>query len=76
MIEKLQNILNELTGRNDLIITQNTKINNDLGLSSLSIVELVCAVEDEFDVEIPNSEIRKFKTVKNVIEFLEKNIDE
>lgn len=76
MIEKLQNILNDLTGRNDLIITPNTKINNDLGLSSLSIVELICSIEDEFDVEIPNSEIKKFKTVKNVIDFLEKNIDE
>lgn len=72
MIEKLQKILNELTGRDDLILTLNTKIDKDLGLSSLSIVGLVCAIEEEFDIEIPNSAIRSFKTVKNVIDYLEK----
>jgi acyl carrier protein len=39
------------------------------------MIQLVCAIEDEFDIEIPNSAIKKFKTVKNVINFIEKNID-
>lgn len=36
---------------------------------------MVCAIEDEFDIEIPNSAIKKFKTVKDVIKFIEKNTD-
>lgn len=73
MLDRLQNIVVELTGREDLVITPKTKINKDMGLSSLSLVEMVCAIEDEFDIEIPNSAIRKFKTVKDVMNFIEKN---
>lgn len=73
MLERLQNLLIELTGRSDIKITPNTKIKK-LGLTSLSVVGLVCMIEDEFDVEIPNTEIVKFKTVKNVVDYLEKNV--
>ena len=72
MLERLQNILNNITGRND-VITPSTKLRNkDFAISSYSLVQLICAVEDEFDIEIPNSQIKKFKTVKDVIAFIEK----
>ena len=35
----------------------------------------VCAVEDEFDIEIPNSQIKKFKTIKDLISFIEKETE-
>ena len=73
MLERLQTLFVELTGRDDVVITPKTKINKDFGLSSLSMVELICNIEDEFDVEIPNSQIKKFKTVKDVMDFIEKN---
>lgn len=73
MIDKLQKIFYDVTGRTDIVVTPKTKINKEVGLSSLSIVGLICALEDEFDIEIPNSEIKKFKTVKDVINYIEKN---
>lgn len=74
MIERLQNIFHELTGRTDIIITPKTSLNNkEYNFSSFAMIQLVCAIEDEFDIEIPNSAIKKFKTVKDVVDFLKKN---
>lgn len=76
MLERLQLIFNRVTGRTDIIITEKTTLNNsDYNFSSFALIQLVCAIEDEFDVEIPNSEIKKFKTVKNVINYLEKHAE-
>ena len=50
-----------------------TKIDKIPELSSLGVVQLICGLEDEFDVEIPNTVLKKFKTVGDVVKFLEKN---
>ena len=75
MLERLQNIFNNITGREDIVITPKTKLNNkEYNFSSFALIQLVCAIEDEFDVEIPNSKIKKFKTVQDVIDFIEENV--
>ena len=71
MLEKLKEIIKEHTGSN-IDITEDTVLLADLGMSSFDLVQLVCAVEDEFDVEIPDKEIKNFKTVGDVIGFIEK----
>ena len=74
MLERLQKIFNETTGRTDIVITPKTKLNNkEYNFSSFAIIQLICAIEDEFDIDIPNAEIKKFKTVNDIIKFLEKN---
>lgn len=72
MLEKLTEIIREYTGKEDLVIEEDTSILGDLGLSSFDLVQLVCQVEDEFDVEIPDQMIRGFRTAGDVIRFLEK----
>lgn len=74
MIKRIEKVFSEVTGRADINFTEKTKIDKKLGISSLGVIQLICGLEDEFDVEIPNSAIKKFKTVKDVIEFLEKNV--
>ncbi len=75
MLAKLQNIFYNITGLSDILITEKTKLNNEeYNLSSLAMIQLICAIEDEFDIEIPNSAIKKFKTVKDLITFIEKEI--
>lgn len=75
MLERLQNILNEITGRDDIVITPKTKLNNEgFNFSSFALIQLICTIEEEFDIEIPNSQIKKFKTVKDVISFIESEI--
>lgn len=74
MLERLQTIFNETTGRTDIVITPKTKLNNkEYNFSSFAIIQLICAIEDEFDIEIPNAKIKKFRTVSDIIKFLEKN---
>ena len=72
MIEKLTKIICEHTGNNDISITEDTILIADLGLNSLDLVNLACIVEDEFDIEIPDRAIKDFKTIGDVIAFIEK----
>lgn len=73
MIKKLQDVVNETIGRTDINLTPKMKLEKEMGLNSLTIVGLICAIEDKFDVEIPNSAIKNFKTVGDVVKFLEEN---
>lgn len=72
MLEKLKEIFIESTGITDIEITKGTNLKNDLGLNSFDLAQLVCAIEDEFDIEIPDRAIKDFKTVGDVIAFIEK----
>ena len=76
MLEKIQEIFTRVTGQTDIVITPKTKLNRNLfNLSSFALIQLMCELEDEFDIEIPNSTIKKFKTDKDVINFIEKNTE-
>ena len=46
---------------------------DDLGADSLDLVELIMAMEEEFDVEIPDEEAEKIVTVQNAIDFVAKS---
>ena len=48
-----------------------SKIIDDLGADSLDVVELVMALEEKFEVEIPDSEAEKLKTIQDVVTFVE-----
>lgn len=72
MIEKLKQILNETVEiKTEIEIDENTVILRDLGIDSLDMVELVCAVEDEFDVEIADKKIKSIVTVGDLIDYIE-----
>lgn len=46
---------------------------DDLGADSLDIVELIMAFEEEFNVEIPDEIAEKIKTVKDTVDYIDKN---
>ena len=73
MINRIEKVFSDVTGKKDINITPKTRIDNSLGISSLGLIQLICSIEDEFDIEIPNSTIKKFKTVGDVLDFIEKN---
>ena len=73
MIKKLKRILSEYTKDGYNNITRDTDLKSGLGLNSLELAELACAVEDEFDIEIPDSAMRSFVTVGDFIKFIEDN---
>ena len=67
MLETLTKIIREHTGDESIVINEDMDLKADLGLNSLELVNLVCVVEDEFDIEIPDRNIKDFRTVKDVI---------
>ena len=48
-----------------------SKFVEDLGADSLDVVELVMALEEKFDIEIPDEEAEKIQTVQNVLDYVE-----
>lgn len=74
MIKRIEKVFSEVTGRDDLEFTEKTRLDKNFEFTSLSFIQLICGLEDEFDIDIPNSAVKKIKTVGDVIKFLEKNM--
>ena len=71
ILERVKDVIGEQLGIEDLdTITMETTFIDDLGADSLDIVELIMALEEEFDMEIPEAEAEKILSVRNE----EKNI--
>ena len=54
-------------------VTMNTVIREDLGADSIGLVELVMALEDEFDIEIDDSKLDEIVTVSDIVSYIENN---
>ena len=63
----------EQLGSDEADVTPKSAFINDLGADSLDIVELIMALEEEFDIEIPDSEAEKIATVGDVVEYIKNN---
>jgi len=74
VLEKIKKILAEQLDVDVEEMTADTKIAEDLGADSLDVVELLMAIEDEFDVEVPDEEIENIKTVGDVAEYIQNNM--
>ncbi len=72
MLEILQEIYHDVTGNDTSQITPKTKLNGELGISSFGKIQLICAVEDRFDISIPNRVLSSFKTVDDILKYLKK----
>ncbi len=70
MFEKLKGIIEEKLNAEGAAITEETSFKEDLDADSLDLFELVMALEDEFDVEIPSEELERLATVKDVMDYL------
>ena len=71
MLDKIKSIVAEQLGVDEDQVTEDASFIDDLGADSLDTVELIMAFEEEFDVEIPDEDAQKIKTVKDVIEYIE-----
>lgn len=77
MLEKVKEILAEQLGIDTAEITEETTFKEDLGVDSLDLFELVMALEEEFNVEIPSEELEGLTTVGVVIQYLkDKGVEE
>ena len=74
IFEKVKEIIIEQLGVSETSITIEASFIDDLGADSLDIVELVMALEEEFDLEIPDSDAEKVVTVGDVVEYIKENV--
>ncbi len=75
VFEKIAGILAEQLEIDVETITPETRITEDLNADSLDVVEMLMAVEDEFEVHIPDEEIENMKTVGDVVDYIQAEIE-
>ncbi|MHC2995350.1 MAG: acyl carrier protein [Candidatus Atribacteria bacterium] len=71
-IDRVKKIIVDQLGVDASKINEESSFVDDLGADSLDIVELIMAFEEEFDVEIPDEDAEKIKTVGDAIKYLDK----
>ncbi|MBD3422321.1 MAG: acyl carrier protein [Chitinivibrionales bacterium] len=71
---KVKQIIAEKLGVSDEKVVATASFVDDLGADSLDQVELIMAFEDEFDVEIPDEDAEKLKTVQDALNYLESKL--
>ena len=74
IFDKVKEIIIEQLGATESAITPEASFIDDLGADSLDIVELIMALEEEFDLEIPDSDAEKVVTVGDVVEYIKDNV--
>jgi acyl carrier protein len=74
MVEKVKDIIAEELGVEREKLTEGASFMEDLGADSLDTVELVMAFEKEFDIDIPDEEAEKLKTVGDALKYLQEKM--
>lgn len=70
MFEKVKDILVEELQLNESDVTLDAELVNDLGINSLELADLIMVCEEKFDIEIKDEDIRKFITVRDIVDYL------
>ncbi|MCH5186506.1 MAG: acyl carrier protein [Oscillospiraceae bacterium] len=68
--EKVKTIVVDQLGVSEDDVTMEASFVDDLGADSLDVVELIMALEEEFDIEIPDTDAEKISTVADVVEYV------
>ena len=71
---RVKKIIVEQLGATEASVTMEASFIDDLGADSLDIVELVMALEEEFDIEIPDADAEKVVTVGDVVDYIKDNV--
>ncbi|MCS7202414.1 MAG: acyl carrier protein [Dictyoglomus sp.] len=74
IFERIKKIIVEQLRIDENLITMESSIADDLGADSLDAVELIMALEEEFGIDVPDEDTEKFKTVGDVVRYVEKKL--
>jgi len=72
--EQIRNIISEQLGIDPSIISEESRLIEDLGADSIDAVELTMAFETAFEIEIPDSDMNRMKTAGDVLHYLAERI--
>ncbi|MDD5158116.1 acyl carrier protein [Sulfurimonas sp.] len=71
LLDDIKEVVVEQLGVSADEVKEDAKFVEDLGADSLDVVELVMALEEKFDIEIPDDEAEKIRTVRDVVNYIE-----
>ncbi|PWM68573.1 MAG: acyl carrier protein [Eubacteriales Family XIII. Incertae Sedis bacterium] len=71
VFEKIREIIMEQLNVDQDDVTMDTHLMKDLEADSLDAVEIIMAIEDEFEIEIPDDDAEKFQNVSDIVRFVE-----
>jgi len=74
--ERVKKIISEILGLDESEIKREARFVEDLGVESLDVVEMIAAMEEEFNIEIPEEEAEKNVTVGEAIDYIKKKLGE
>ncbi len=74
IFDKVKGIIVEQLGVAENTVTMEASFIDDLGADSLDIVELIMALEEEFDLEIPDADAEKIVSVSDVVDYIKENV--
>ena len=75
IFEKVKGIIVEQLGVAETAVSMEASFIDDLGADSLDIVELIMALEEEFDTEIPDADAEKVVTVGDVVDYINDHVE-
>ncbi len=73
IFEKVRDIICEQFDLEPDQVTENILLKEDLDADSLDLVDLVMSFEDEFQIEVPEEEVRNIKTVGDIVKYIEEH---
>ena len=73
VFDKIKGIIVEQLGVDEAQVAMETHLMKDLEADSLDAVEIIMAIEDEFDLEVPDEAAEKFQTVGDIVKYVEEN---
>ena len=74
ILDKVKELVENQTGVSADKLTMDTGLMSDIDADSLDAVEIIMAIEDEFEIEIPDEDAEKFLTIRDIVEYLEKTV--
>ena len=69
--DKIKEIIVDQLGVEEDAVSNDTHLMKDLEADSLDAVEIIMAIEEEFDIEVPDEEAEKFQTVGDIVKYVE-----
>ncbi|MBR4720728.1 MAG: acyl carrier protein [Clostridia bacterium] len=75
IFENVKKIINEQLGISEDEITMDSNFLEDLGADSLELIDLIMALESEFDLEVPEEDIEEIETVGDVVSYIKEHTD-
>jgi acyl carrier protein len=72
--EKIKGIIVEQLSVDEATVTMDTSLMKDLEADSLDAVEIIMAIEDEFDIEIPDEDAEKFQNIGDIVRYVDEKV--